>query len=534
MHNTLDRKKKPLRRAQAQPTPVAPTPVSLIRRCWVVLRMLVDLRPHDFRAVATFVKRMVPGQTLPVRYCRFVLWTFHQAFGVIPEALQNTTFSRPVSRTPYWLANGNLLANYPWQNQPDAALPESAEVVVIGAGFTGGALAYHWAKAAPTEKQMVVLEMDDPASGASGRNGGEVVMGRYFALVHSTMTAGLQHSRSDLDETGRDHLAKRFAKVYCRAAYKNAELIERTIREEGFDCDYVREGWVQARSADEQHLLEKSVRIGQEHGFTDWVKLSAEEASEKTGADITTPANFSQKAAQFHPAKWVWSLLTRALESSRVQLFCRTKVLSIRNVGEFYEVKTTRGVIHAKYVVNATEAYTPNLHKQFRNVVLPKQTQMATGTAQNLPLHPNTLLSTSTGFMGRHGPNVLFGSDETRVPDRQIGRNQPSRFITKYLIGELRRVCGWFPLQVTHEWSGTVGFTHDEFPIVGVMDGRRQYLIAGMSGSGTAVSFNASRCVCNRILNLTETEDDYPEEFFAPSRVLDPKQHPWPHWNREN
>ncbi len=326
----------------------------------------------------------------------------------------------------------------------------------------------------------------------------------------------------------RDLLAQRFAKVYCRAAYKNAELIEHTIREEGFDCDYVREGWVQARTADEQHLLEESVRMGQEHGFTDWVKLSAQEATEKTGANITTPANFSQNAGQFHPAKWVWSLFSHALLSGQVQLFCRTKVLSIRNAGELYEVKTTRGMIRAKHVVNATEAYTPNLHKQFRNVILPKQTQMAAGTDEGKSLKPNVTFSSSTSFMGRHGSHIHFGSDETRIPDRQIGRNQPSRFITKYVIGELRRICGWFPLRVTHEWSGTVGFTQDEFPIVGVMDGRRQYVIAGMSGSGSAVSFNAARCVCNRILETTNEPDDYPEAYFSPTRLLSPESHRWP------
>jgi glycine/D-amino acid oxidase-like deaminating enzyme len=502
--------------------------VSLGRRCRIVAQLLAGLRFHDLRAARTFIHKMFPRLSLPVRLWRFMWWTLHQGFDVIPNGLCNVTFEQPVQGTPLWLAEGNPLANYPWQNQPDATLPESAEVVVVGAGFTGGALAYHWAKATPVEKQLVVLEMNDPASGASGRSAGEVVMGRYFALVQSTVIEGLQHSRPNLDAAERDLLALHFAKVYCRAAYKNAELIERTIREEGFDCDYVRKGWVQARTADEQHLLEESVRMGHEHGFTDWVKLSAQEASEKTGANITDLANFSRKAGQFHPGKWVWSLFSHALQSSEVRLFCRTKVLSIRDAGEFYEVSTSRGVIRAKHVVNATEAYTPNLHKQFRNVILPKQSQMAAGTDEGKSLKPSVALSNSTAFMGRLGTHIYFGSDETRIPDRQIGRNQPSRFITKYMIGELRRVCGWFPLRVTHEWSGTVGFTCDEYPIVGVMDGKRQYIIAGMCGSGTAISFNAARWTCNQIRECDVDEDDYPPSFFSPNRLLDPKNHHWP------
>ncbi|MDA1055280.1 MAG: hypothetical protein O3C40_33080, partial [Planctomycetota bacterium] len=65
-------------------------------------------------------------------------------------------------------------------------------------------------------------------------------------------------------------------------------------------------------------------------------------------------------------------------------------------------------------------------------------------------------------------------------------------------------------------------------PIVGLMDGHRQYIIGGMAGSGTGVSFNAGRCIVNRILGLTDEADDYPPEYFAPTRLLDPQHHTWP------
>ena len=96
------------------------------------------------------------------------------------------------------------------------------------------------------------------------------------------------------------------------------------------------------------------------------------------------------------------------------------------------------------------------------------------------------------------------------------------------MLGELRDRFGPFSATVTNEWSGTVGFTPDEFPLMGTLDGKRQHIIAGMCGSGTGVAFNAGRCLVNRILGREAETDDYPPEFFAPSRLLDPTRHPWP------
>ena len=82
-------------------------------------------------------------------------------------------------------------------------------------------------------------------------------------------------------------------------------------------------------------------------------------------------------------------------------------------------------------------------------------------------------------------------------------------------------------MHVFREWSCTAGFTDDEYPIIGLLDGKRQYIIAGMCGSGSGVHFNGARHVVDRILDI-EGPDDYPDQFFSPTRVLDPEAHHWP------
>ena len=491
--------------------------------------LLCGLRKHDFRAAATWINTMYPGVSFVGRCCRFVRWSLWQMWYEIPNALCTVTFAPKVSKTPIWLADGNPLENHPWASHPDAVLPQFAEVVVIGAGFTGGALAYHWSRrAADPNLKMVVLEMGQAASGSSGRNEGLVVMGRYCHMVQKTVSKHLPHVRPDLAESERELLALQFAVAYCQAAYRNGDLIEQTIRSEGFDCDYAREGWVQARDADQQTALAESVRLALDTGLTDWTSITAEEVQRRTGMTVTHNAGFSIAAASFHPAKWVWSLLKSALRSQCVELYSRTRVLKVERVGEEYHVHTQLGVIRTRHVVNATESYTPLLHPQFHDRILPTQTQAASGTGGPTSIRPRVGISGTRGFFGKHGDRVMVGSDSTRVPDREAGRIQPSRFITKFLLGEMQRYFGPSHYHVTHEWSGTVSYTPDEYPIVGVMDGHRQYIIGGMAGSGTGVSFNAGRCVVNRILGLTDEPDDYPPEYFAPSRLLDSQHHNWP------
>ncbi len=95
-------------------------------------------------------------------------------------------------------------------------------------------------------------------------------------------------------------------------------------------------------------------------------------------------------------------------------------------------------------------------------------------------------------------------------------------------MSEYKRVYGLFVWRLTNEWSGTVGYTPDEYPLIGRLDDQGKYMIGGMAGSGSGVAFNASRCIVNRILEQTSEPDDYPEAYFSPSRLLDPSAHHWP------
>ena len=65
-----------------------------------------------------------------------------------------------------------------------------------------------------------------------------------------------------------------------------------------------------------------------------------------------------------------------------------------------------------------------------------------------------------------------------------------------------------------------MSYTPDEFPLVGLMDGKRCYMVGGMGGgSGSAVSFLGARHLVHGILGISG-RCYYPQEYFSPTRFF--------------
>jgi glycine/D-amino acid oxidase-like deaminating enzyme len=101
-------------------------------------------------------------------------------------------------------------------------LPARADVVIIGAGFTGLSAARVLAKTSAT---VAVLEANTVGWGASSRNGGMVLTG--LKLTAET-------------------LAKRYGMELTRRMYASSlesiDLVEQLVREEKIDCSFSRCG----------------------------------------------------------------------------------------------------------------------------------------------------------------------------------------------------------------------------------------------------------------------------------------------------
>ena len=457
------------------------------------------------------------------RWCSATMWR------TVPTALDWTSVSAWLSRTPYWLRDGNPLGGHPWIADPAASLPETADVVVVGAGFGGASLAYHWSRLG--SGSLVLLEKDDPASGAAGRNGGFVAPAGWYpgSYVYHPVERELRRVRSDLSPSERIAMVEAMASAYVAALDGSQDMIHDTIVRERIDCDYSRRGWVFAPDEVEAPRLRASLELAAAQSWPDYAALTPDQILQRSGMQTALPGSVLQDAGTWQPAKWVWGILQRALASGGVQLFTRTPAVNVERIGETYLVQTPRGDIRARHVVSAVEAYTWQLFADFlapyRQFIQPHRSQGA--YAEGRP--PNMVLGTASSgpFSWFHPrPNgFAFGSDTSPIPLAEVPWNNPSRLVTLITAAEALRLWGDTSFTIYHEWSGSVALSPDNYPVIGSVDGHGMWICGAYAGAGSTCSFRGALRVIHAILGHDDEAEVFPDRFFSPARFHRDRQY---------
>ena len=216
------------------------------------------------------------------------------------------------SPVPYWL-------DQPGAPEPSAPLdaPTSADLAIVGAGFTGLWAAIQ-AKEEQPDRDVVVVEQDTVAFGASGRNGG---------FCDATLTHGLPN--------GVDRFPDEIETIE-RLASESFAGIESTIARHGIECDWNTAGEVLvAREPHEVEWMRESAelsrRFGQDADFLDRDRVRAELDSPTYLAGMWKRSD----CAMVDPARLAWGLRRAALDLG-VRLYEHTPATGI--------AKTSAGV----------------------------------------------------------------------------------------------------------------------------------------------------------------------------------------------
>src|SRR6478735_7030462 len=226
---------------------------------------------------------------------------------------------------------------------------DEADVVVVGAGYTGLWTAYYLAEADP-ELRIVVVEAETAGFGASGRNGG---------WCSALFPASLDTLARYADPAG--------ARAQHRAMRATVDEVLRVADVEGIDAHAAKGGTIAlARSRAQWSRARAEVAHARSwgRGDDDVRLLGRSEATEVLRGTATRGATYTPDCAAIHPARLVRGLAD-AVERRGVTIHEGTRVTSI----EPRLVRTERGDVRARTIVRATEGYTASLRGQRRALV---------------------------------------------------------------------------------------------------------------------------------------------------------------------
>jgi glycine/D-amino acid oxidase-like deaminating enzyme len=392
----------------------------------------------------------------------------------------DAVFAADFRAAPYWHAEMPPAPALP-QN-----LPPSAEVVVIGSGYTGLHAALQTARGG---RATVVLEAGDPGWGCSTRNGGHI-------------SGSVKPSLADLARRVGPERARRIRAEGIAAL----DWIGDFVAAEGIDCAFRRSGRFHAAHTPERYeaLARAAETVMREEGIEAHAVPRSEQRGE-LGTGFYHGGVVYPRFATLHPARYHRGLLMTALASG-VQVVPHCAALSVTRRGQGFEVATALGPIAARDVVVATNGYTSALTPWLRRRVIP----IGSYVIATEPLPPGTVQALF--------PTGRIASDTRRVvyyygpsPDRRrvvfggrvsAGETDP-RVSGPRLHAEMARI---FPelaaARISHSWSGTVAYTFDQLAHCGVQEGIHYSL--GYCGSGVAMSSWLGMRTGQRVLGLAE------------------------------
>jgi glycine/D-amino acid oxidase-like deaminating enzyme len=377
---------------------------------------------------------------------------------------------------------------------PADPLPGDTEVdvAIAGAGFTGLWTAYYLASAQPGLR-VAVCEAHIAGFGASGRNGG------WCSALFPASLAKLARM------AGRDA-----AVAMYRAMQGCVDEVGRVAAAEGIDCHWARGGTVQfARSATQLERARAEIAQAREFGFgeDDLRLLTAAQAREHAAATDVVGGTYTPHCAAIHPARLARGL-AEAVRRRGVAVHENTPVTEIAPGA----LHTARGTIAARYVIRATEGYTPLL-PGLRRAVAPVYSLMI--ATEPLP----DAVWAQIGLAGRptfgdHRHMIIYGQ---RTADGRLafgGRGAPYHLGSAIrpqfdrapqVFDALRRtLADLFPVlsgvPVTHTWGGPLGVPRDWCASAGLDPATGLGWAGGYVGDGVATTNLAGRTLADLIL----------------------------------
>ena len=373
------------------------------------------------------------------------------------------------------------------------------DVVIVGAGYTGLSAARTLAHAGA---DVLVAEREEVGWGASSRNAGQVLTG--LRLEPATLVARYGSVRArQLFEVARASIAR----------------LEAVVADEAIDCRYERVGHIQAASTPGHFKAFREERSLLARVFDHRVELvSRAEQRSELASDLYHGLLVDERSGALNPAQYVHGLATAAARAG-ARLTTGVAVTGVSTRSDRWTVSTSCGDVDARDILFATNGYTDHAAPGLQRRFVPIGSYIIVTEALTAEIAASLLPRRRTAFDSRHFLHYF-----RLTPDRRLlfgGRaefSRPDPATTRRAADILRRdLERVFPqlagISIDYAWGGRVGFTRDQMPRAGKLDG--MYYAGGYCGHGIAMATYLGEQIARRMAGEPIEDPLFDDRFPA-------------------
>jgi glycine/D-amino acid oxidase-like deaminating enzyme len=370
-----------------------------------------------------------------------------------------------------------------------------ADVVIIGAGFTGLACARRWQELQP-DARVVVIDASEIGEGNPGRNSGFLL---EIALAEDANPENMQRMLE----------ANRLTQTAMQSILSN-------VQASGLDVDLQRAGTYRAAASSAGHKSLNNYRQFLEGAGLPYRQLDQEHLKAELGTDFYQSGLYTPHCYLAQPAAVIRAIHSQLADS--ITVFENTPALNISNSGGKWAVTTAEGELTCSKLVLANNSFAKEL-----GVARSRLAAVYTYAGLTAQLDPQLL--ETLGSVSNWGllPTHRLGSTLRRTADGRLlvrsGHSYEAEMSGSKVTALLQdRLWRRFPQlrgqDFEQVWGGAVGVTHNSAPVWG--ESKPGLCISsGCNGGGTVKGTLLGTAIAE--LALGHSELDVAAVFGSPS-----------------
>ncbi len=371
----------------------------------------------------------------------------------------------------------------------------SADVVIVGAGFTGVATAVELSERG---YNVAVIEAHRVGWGATGRNGGQVTgsLSGDAAIQQQLQTMVGSDSKELM------HLLR----------WHGHDIIKQRVQRYNIQCDLQHGHLNTAYRESDIPDLQKAMHNAQNAGLSEHVRwLDKTEVQEKLATPLYHGGVLNHYNMHLHSLNLCLGEAAAA-HSLGATLYEQSPVTDIQTATTATGkacVKTANGSITASTVIVAGNAYHRLFQRQLKGLVFPA----ILGNLTTAPLGEDLARKINPDNLAVYDSRMVLDYYRLTADNRLMfggGTNYSGRDINNVANALRPGLEATFPelkgIDIDYAWTGTAGIVVNRIPIIGKI-GNNVYFAQGYSGHGMASSHIMAEIMADAVSGTQERFD---------------------------